>query len=279
MSRQPPVQQPPPVQKLLVQYGKTGPGRFASHRDFARVFERALRRAGLPMAYSSGFSPHPRVSYVNPAATGAASQAEYLVIGLAQAQEPATVLAELAAVMPAGFPLFEVSPLTGDVRFEASRWQLAWPGAEPAELASAIARFGRASAIEVSRQTKPESTDAARRERYPGGALAAPATRRQTGGLGSVAGAASVPPGGSAAAHDRWIRAKDGWRRFEVKSAVSAMDLVGPTDRADPLGPTLMVVIQHGQPLVRPDDVAAALRAVAPRLPSAAPLATRLAQL
>ena len=54
-----PEQHPPPVQWLRVKYAKRGRARFTSHRDFGRAFERALRRAAVPMAYTSGFSPHP----------------------------------------------------------------------------------------------------------------------------------------------------------------------------------------------------------------------------
>jgi radical SAM-linked protein len=68
---------------LRLRYAKRGRLRFASHRDFQRAFERALRRAGVPMAYSAGFSPHPKISYANAAPTGTASEAEYLEIGLA----------------------------------------------------------------------------------------------------------------------------------------------------------------------------------------------------
>ena len=68
-NRQPPVQQAPPAQKLRLRYAKRGPARFTSHRDFGRALERALRRAEIPMAYSSGFSPHPRISYANAAPT------------------------------------------------------------------------------------------------------------------------------------------------------------------------------------------------------------------
>ena len=52
-----------PVQKLRLRYAKRGRLRFSSHRDLARVFERAVRRAGVPMAYSQGFSPHPKISW------------------------------------------------------------------------------------------------------------------------------------------------------------------------------------------------------------------------
>ena len=72
MARQPDGPPPPPtVQKLRIRYAKRGRLRFASHRDLARTLERALRRAQVPMAFSAGFSPHPKISYVGAAPTGA----------------------------------------------------------------------------------------------------------------------------------------------------------------------------------------------------------------
>ena len=90
-----PEQHAPPVQRLRVKYAKRGRARFTSSRDFGRAFERALRRAGVPMAYTSGFSPHPRISYANSVPTGAASEAEYLEIGLAEVCDPARVRSAL----------------------------------------------------------------------------------------------------------------------------------------------------------------------------------------
>ncbi|MDO5535839.1 MAG: TIGR03936 family radical SAM-associated protein, partial [Propionibacteriaceae bacterium] len=53
----------PTVQKLRVRYAKRGRMRFTSTRDFQRALERAVRKAGLPMAFSGGFHPHPKISY------------------------------------------------------------------------------------------------------------------------------------------------------------------------------------------------------------------------
>ena len=107
-TRTQPEQHAPPVQRLRIKYAKRGRARFTSHRDFGRAFERALRRAAVPMAYSSGFSPHPRISYANAAPTGAASEAEYLEIGLAAACDPAAVHAALDAALPPGLDIVEV---------------------------------------------------------------------------------------------------------------------------------------------------------------------------
>src|SRR5689334_21800742 len=101
MSRrpQPEHQQAPVVQRIRIRYAKRGPLRFTSHRDFARALERAIRRAGVPIAYSSGFTPHPRISYASAAPTGVASEAEYLEIGLRARVEPAELALALDAAL------------------------------------------------------------------------------------------------------------------------------------------------------------------------------------
>jgi len=157
MSRQPPVQQPPPVQRLRLRYAKRGRARFASHRDFSRAFERALRRGGVPMAFSSGFSPHPRISYVNAAPTGAASEAEYLEIALAQPVEPADVRARLNAALPDGFVVLAVADAIGPPLASLlthSRWAVALPDVPDEALRSGVAAFLAADAVSVERLTK-----------------------------------------------------------------------------------------------------------------------------
>src|ERR687885_1603464 len=108
MAREQPEQQAPPVQRLSIRYAKRGRARFTSHRDFSRAFERALRRAGVPMAYSSGFSPHPRISYANASPTGAASEAEYLEIAVTRRCDPARLRAAIDEALPPGLDVVEV---------------------------------------------------------------------------------------------------------------------------------------------------------------------------
>jgi radical SAM-linked protein len=122
-----PEQHLPPVQWLRVKYAKRGRARFTSHRDFGRAFERALRRAGVPMAYSSGFSPHPRISYPNASPTGAASEAEFLEIGLAAACDPDKVRIALDAALPPGLDVVEVAAVRPGMltdELTGSRWQV-----------------------------------------------------------------------------------------------------------------------------------------------------------
>src|SRR3954454_6714838 len=133
-----PEQQAPPVQRLRIRYAKRGRLRFTSHRDFSRAFERALVRARVPMAYSSGFNPHPRISYAGASPTGSASEAEYLEIGLAEVVDPAALHARLGEALPDGLDVLEVVESQGGSladRLEASHWLLDVHG--PAEEASA----------------------------------------------------------------------------------------------------------------------------------------------
>jgi radical SAM-linked protein len=147
----------PVVQKVRLRYAKRGPLKFSSHRDFQRAFERAVRRVGVPMAYSAGFNPHPKISYANAAATGTASEAEYVEIGLAKEVELDALLKALQSSMPKGLDVEEaVNASTPDfvARLEASVWQLAVPGHSSATLAKPIADFLAKSEVEVSRMTK-----------------------------------------------------------------------------------------------------------------------------
>ena len=154
--RDQPEQQAPPVQRLRIRYAKRGRLRFTSHRDFSRAFERAIFRARLPMAYSSGFNPHPRISYAGAAPTGSASEAEYLEIGLAEALDPAAVRAALEEALPDGLDVVEVVEAVGGSladRLEASHWLLDLE-VEPEAAERAVVAFLAADAAPVQRMTK-----------------------------------------------------------------------------------------------------------------------------
>ena len=153
----PPSQQLPAVQKLRIRFAKRGRLRFTSHRDFQRAFERAVRRAELPVAFSHGFSPHPKISYAGAAPTGAASEAEYLEISLTQARDPETVCADLDEALPTGLDIVEVvaaGPGSLAEQLEASEWLIALPGVDPAEAEQAVAAFLAREEILVERMTK-----------------------------------------------------------------------------------------------------------------------------
>jgi len=147
----------PAVQRLRLRYAKRGRLRFASHRDFQRAFERALRRAQIPIAFSVGFTPHPKISYANAAPTGVASEAEYLEIAVTRELDPGKVRDDLDASLPPGLDVDEVVlALTPDFadRLQASRWQIALPGVPGSHLEDVVQKLLAADEVMVQRMTK-----------------------------------------------------------------------------------------------------------------------------
>jgi len=246
MARTPPGPPPPPVvQRVRLRYVKRGRLRFTSHRDFARAFERALRRAGVPMAYSAGFTPHPKISYVNATPTGVASEAEYLEIGLATHVELETLRAAIDAALPPGLDVVEaVAAGPGSLadRIEASSWRVELPGVPVAEAAAAVAAFLAESSVTVERLTKDG--------------------RREIDARAAVVSVTVVPS-------EAGVQAADGSPEGPLAGGC------GPVTVAHAI---LELVVRQATPAVRPDDVLAALRAVAGLALVAPPVAVRLAQ-
>lgn len=146
------------IQRLTIRYSKRGRMRFASQRDVARAIERGVRKAGLPVAYSAGFSPHPKISYAGGAPTGTASEAEYLDISLTRRCEAADVGRELSAALPDGIDVIEVVEAPGSwastaARLEASGWEVTWPGVSYAAARAACRAFLAAPSAVVERLT------------------------------------------------------------------------------------------------------------------------------
>ncbi len=145
------------VQKLRVRYAKRGRLRFSSTRDFQRALERALRRTRLPVAFSAGFHPHPRISYANAASTGTASEAEYVEISLTERVDPDAVRTALDGALPEGLDIVECQEARPGAladRLQASDWEVRFPGLDPEVLREAVARFLVASRAEVTRMGK-----------------------------------------------------------------------------------------------------------------------------
>src|SRR5207248_4594902 len=86
--------------RVRLRFTKTGKIRWTSHRDVARMWERAFRRVRLPLAYTQGFSPRPKVSFGLALPTGHESVAEYLDLELASLDvEIATLPARLTPAL------------------------------------------------------------------------------------------------------------------------------------------------------------------------------------
>ncbi len=153
------------MQKLRIRYAKRGRLRFSSTRDFQRALERALRRAEAPMAFSAGFHPHPKISYANAAATGTASEAEYVEISVTERLNPAAVREALDAALPVGLDVLEVveaGPGSLADRLQASEWVIALRGMPFAQVRAAADAFQGEALVEVTRvlKTGPRTFDA-----------------------------------------------------------------------------------------------------------------------
>lgn len=164
------------------------------------------------MAYSAGFSPHPKISYANAAPTGTASEAEYLEIGVSQECDAEELRAAIDAALPPGLDIVEVVEAhTSDfaARLEASRWRIVLPGLPAAEVEGPLEALLARDECLVERLTK------------------------------------------------------NGVRTFDVRAALLEARVAPATDEPDACA-ILTVVLRQATPSVRPDDVLAALRSVAP---------------
>ncbi|MBE9239940.1 TIGR03960 family B12-binding radical SAM protein [Synechocystis salina] len=96
------------VQRLRVWFGKQNSMALVSHLDLVRLFDRAMRRTGLPIAFTGGFHPGPRISIANALPLGSSSSGEIVDFDLAERLDPHEFRQRLAAVLPADLPLYRV---------------------------------------------------------------------------------------------------------------------------------------------------------------------------
>jgi radical SAM-linked protein len=231
----------PAVQHLVVRYAKRGKMRFASHRDVARAFERGVRRAGLPIAHSAGFTPHPKISYAGGAPTGVASEAEYLSLALTARQAETQVCQRLNAALPDGIDVIDVTEAGGDGNpsagssstrsggfghLEASEWRMVLPGVAPEVARRAVAGFLARTEVPVERLTDK------------------------------------------------------GVRRMDARAALIEMTVLDDAVLETGFDgcAILRMVVLHTAPAVRPEDIVTALREQDGIVPSSPPMITRLAQ-
>jgi radical SAM-linked protein len=160
-----------PVRVRFTKYGKV---RFISHRDVARAFERAFRIEQLPLAFTEGFSPRPKVSFGLALSVGHESDAEYLDVELTEPVDLVGLPAALTAALPEGIdvtgvgrhrdraPALQEAVTTVQFRVEVTDDPIA-PSVDPgfaAVLASTVTRALAGDSLEVTRTRKGrESTD------------------------------------------------------------------------------------------------------------------------
>ena len=102
------------MQRLRIRFCRGEEIKFISHLDIMRLWQRALNRAGIPLAYSEGFNPHPRMSLAAPLALGITSDAELMDVVLAKWASPHSFTEAVSRQLPPGIEIIQVYniPLT-----------------------------------------------------------------------------------------------------------------------------------------------------------------------
>lgn len=96
------------MQRLRITYSKDGPARYVAHLDMMRTWERALRRAKLPLAYSQGFSPHARIAMAAPLPVGTIAEREQMDVLFSEGVELGEAHERIAAALPNGIAVVAI---------------------------------------------------------------------------------------------------------------------------------------------------------------------------
>lgn len=156
------IQQPGIAPRVArFRYTKLGKIRFTSHRDVGRMWERALRKVALGVAYTSGFSPRPRIAFGFALPTGAESMAEYVDIGLAldQSHELNDIPARLTPALPDGLEvtgggIMEAASPALQAAVTSSTWKLQLPTDTLSGLADRLAVLMASPSFEIEVERK-----------------------------------------------------------------------------------------------------------------------------
>jgi radical SAM-linked protein len=133
------------MQRLRILFSRGPDLKFISHLDITRLWQRAFNRAGIEIAYSTGFSPHPRISLAAPLPIGVTSEAELMDIVVVRGVAPHSFVSALNQQMPGGLKVLRVQPIGPDLPSLQSQVSFAEYRVEvdtergPADAASAIA--------------------------------------------------------------------------------------------------------------------------------------------
>ena len=148
------------VYRYRTVFSKTGDLRFIGHLDLQQLFERALRRSGLPLRYSQGFSPKVRLSLASALPLGFTSTAEMLDFWLNQPVEPAAIQAQLNAALPADIRILSVSEVPNSwpslqASLSAAEYRIRFrPEVDVATLRNALERLLAEPALPFVRRNK-----------------------------------------------------------------------------------------------------------------------------
>jgi len=141
------------MSRLCLTFSKSNETRYLSHLDLLRLWQRTFRRAKIPVAYSAGHSPHPRLSLASPLAVGIDGRAELLEVFLEGEMKPGEIKSRVNEQLPRGVAVLEVTelgegpPLAALVRSCDYRVIAEGKGLEQGELEERIGEIMAASEI------------------------------------------------------------------------------------------------------------------------------------
>lgn len=149
--------------RLRFRFSKVGKVRFTSHRDVARLWERALRRGSLPVGFTEGFNPRVKIHFGLALPTGYESLGEYVDVDFRASELDAFEATELpetlTPLLPEGMAVQAVAPIeTASPSLQQAvtscTWRIEVTGCDAAELRSAVERLLGAETLPVVRQRK-----------------------------------------------------------------------------------------------------------------------------
>lgn len=148
--------------KYRLKFTKQGNMRFVGHLDLLRLFQRAVKRAGVPVAYSQGFNPHQLMSFALPLSLGMAGSGEVVDIELCHAMPPGELAARLGPVMPNGVDILKCRMLAADEKaaaaeLRAAEYAICFP--EELEIAPCLERIIEAKEITVRRKAETAGSE------------------------------------------------------------------------------------------------------------------------
>ena len=149
--------------RIRVRFQKLGKIRFTSHRDLARIWERTFRRAELPVAYSVGFSPHPKLHFGLALPTGGESVAEYLDVDLARPVDLEPLPELLSGLLPVGLDVTAVGEIERSIgslqeSVVATQWRISLRDVDDDATRRAVDRVLAADSVMIERVRKGTSS-------------------------------------------------------------------------------------------------------------------------
>lgn len=145
--------------KIRIKFAKTGLMIFLGHLDLMRCFQKIIRRAGIPVAYSKGYSPHQIMSFAQPLGVGCESEGEYMDLEMEELLDLEIIQNKMQRECPAGLEIKEIAllsvPLANAMaEVERASYILDIPALTKEEKLRGIRNFELSDSYPVTKKTK-----------------------------------------------------------------------------------------------------------------------------